>query len=178
VRFVPASSVSRHTLVICPFDRFRDYRLSLFAALGLRTIRRLVEIGPEGQEKPMINERLNWRKAFEKIGPETLRLRLEHRRAEFPVEYAREAEAWSTKRSRDVAGHTGGNRQQELRAQQPSVPSLRRAIIIPVMAHTPKAPSPRDMVAGPLFLHADFGCDALLRRALIIFDGRSLCPGY
>jgi hypothetical protein len=42
----------------------------------------------------MINERLSWRKAFEKIGPETLRIRLEHRRAEFPVEYAREAEAW------------------------------------------------------------------------------------
>jgi hypothetical protein len=41
-----------------------------------------------------MNERLSWRKAFEKIGPETLRLRLEHRRAEFSNEYAREAEIW------------------------------------------------------------------------------------
>jgi hypothetical protein len=36
----------------------------------------------------------HWRKAFEATGPAQLRLRLEHRRAEFPDEYAREAEAW------------------------------------------------------------------------------------
>jgi hypothetical protein len=42
----------------------------------------------------MDSERANWRKAFEKIGPETLRLRLEHRRAEYAGEYAREAEIW------------------------------------------------------------------------------------
>ena len=42
----------------------------------------------------MNDERLSWRKAFEKISPKTLRLRLEHRRAEFPDAYAREAEIW------------------------------------------------------------------------------------
>jgi hypothetical protein len=36
----------------------------------------------------------NWRKAFEMIGPETLRLRLEHRRNEFSGPYARAAEIW------------------------------------------------------------------------------------
>ncbi len=42
----------------------------------------------------MTDERQNWRKAFEMIGPAQLRLRLEHRRAEFSNEYAREAEVW------------------------------------------------------------------------------------
>ncbi len=42
----------------------------------------------------MTDERQSWRRAFEKIGPAQLRLRLEHRRAEFPNEYAREAEVW------------------------------------------------------------------------------------
>jgi hypothetical protein len=81
----------------------------------------------------------------------------------------------SSRRLRNVAGHTGGDCRGGLRARPPSVPSLSRAITIPVMAHTPKAPSPRDMVAGPFLLHADFGCDALLRRLLIIFDGPTLC---
>jgi len=42
----------------------------------------------------MDGERQSWRKAFEMIGPAQLRLRLEHRRAEFSDEYAREAEIW------------------------------------------------------------------------------------
>lgn len=42
----------------------------------------------------MTNERQSWRKAFEAIGPTQLRLRLEHRRAEFSNEYTREAEVW------------------------------------------------------------------------------------
>jgi hypothetical protein len=40
------------------------------------------------------NERQSRRKAFEMIGPAQLRLRLEHRRAEFSNDYAREAEVW------------------------------------------------------------------------------------
>jgi hypothetical protein len=39
-------------------------------------------------------EKQNWRRAFEMIGPETLRLRLEHRRNEYANEYGREAELW------------------------------------------------------------------------------------
>ena len=35
-----------------------------------------------------------WCKAFEMIGPETLRLRLEHRRNEYHGEYGRAAEVW------------------------------------------------------------------------------------
>ena len=42
----------------------------------------------------MTGDRENWRKAFEMIGPETLRLRLEHRRNEYHGEYGREAEIW------------------------------------------------------------------------------------
>ena len=42
----------------------------------------------------MTDERANWRKAFEMIGPAQLRLRLEHRRSEFAPDYAREAETW------------------------------------------------------------------------------------
>jgi hypothetical protein len=42
----------------------------------------------------MADQRQNWRKAFEMIGPATLRLRLEHRRNEFAPDYAREAERW------------------------------------------------------------------------------------
>jgi hypothetical protein len=36
----------------------------------------------------------NWRKAFEMIGPDQLRLRVESRRAEFSPQYARAAEVW------------------------------------------------------------------------------------
>ena len=40
------------------------------------------------------SEQEGWRKAFEMIGPDQLRLRLEARRDEFPPQYARAAEAW------------------------------------------------------------------------------------
>ncbi|WP_298106490.1 hypothetical protein [Bradyrhizobium sp.] len=40
------------------------------------------------------HERQSRRKAFEAIGPEQLRLRLEHRRAEYGDAYSREAEVW------------------------------------------------------------------------------------
>ena len=39
----------------------------------------------------------NWRKEFERIGPDQLRLRLEYRRQELPAQYARAAEAWILK---------------------------------------------------------------------------------
>ena len=39
-------------------------------------------------------EQESWRKAFEMIGPDQLRLRLEARRDEIPLPYARAAEAW------------------------------------------------------------------------------------
>jgi hypothetical protein len=42
----------------------------------------------------MPDERQSWRKASEMIGPAQLRLRLEHRRAEFSNDCAREAEIW------------------------------------------------------------------------------------
>lgn len=51
----------------------------------------------------MSSEHQNWRKAFEKIGPAQLRLRLEHRRTEFSPEYAREAEAWLLERDAEAA---------------------------------------------------------------------------
>jgi hypothetical protein len=42
----------------------------------------------------MTDERESWRKAFEALGPQQLRLRLEHRRGEYDGEYGREAERW------------------------------------------------------------------------------------
>ena len=42
----------------------------------------------------MADERQKWRKAFEMIGPAQGRLRLEHRRNEYPPDYARDAEIW------------------------------------------------------------------------------------
>lgn len=42
----------------------------------------------------MNDERQSWRKAFEMLGPEQLRLRLEFRRSEYSGEYGREAEKW------------------------------------------------------------------------------------
>jgi hypothetical protein len=39
-------------------------------------------------------ERASWRKAFDMVGPTSMRLRLEHRRNEFAPECAREAEVW------------------------------------------------------------------------------------
>jgi hypothetical protein len=41
-----------------------------------------------------MTEEENWRRAFEMIGPRTLRLRLETRRNEFSPPYARAAEIW------------------------------------------------------------------------------------
>jgi hypothetical protein len=51
----------------------------------------------------MTDERQNWRKAFEVIGPSQLRLRLEHRRTELPNEYAREAEIWLLEKDAEAA---------------------------------------------------------------------------
>jgi hypothetical protein len=42
----------------------------------------------------MTDEERNWRKAFEMIGPDTLRIQLGHRRNEFGDAYARCAERW------------------------------------------------------------------------------------
>jgi hypothetical protein len=42
----------------------------------------------------MTTEEDNWRKAFEMIGPDQLRLRLETRRPEYGPQYARAAEVW------------------------------------------------------------------------------------
>jgi hypothetical protein len=47
-------------------------------------------------------ERASWRKAFEMIGPETLRLRLENRPTHFPPEYARQAELWLLEKDAEV----------------------------------------------------------------------------
>lgn len=51
----------------------------------------------------MPDQRQNWRKAFEMIGPETLRLRLEHRRIEYDGEYGREAEKWLLEKDAEAA---------------------------------------------------------------------------
>jgi hypothetical protein len=48
-------------------------------------------------------DRQNWRKAFQKIGPEQLRLRLEHRRNEYTGEYGLEAERWLLEQSEKSA---------------------------------------------------------------------------
>jgi hypothetical protein len=48
-------------------------------------------------------QRQNWREAFEKIGREQLRLRLEHRRGEYDGEYGREAERWLFEQDAKVA---------------------------------------------------------------------------
>jgi hypothetical protein len=40
----------------------------------------------------------NWHKAFEMIGPETLRLRMEMRRGEYDGAYGRAAEEWLLKK--------------------------------------------------------------------------------
>lgn len=45
----------------------------------------------------------NWRKDFEMIGSETLRLRLEFRRDEFTTQYARAAELWLLERDAAAA---------------------------------------------------------------------------
>lgn len=50
-----------------------------------------------------MDERQNWRKAFEMIGPAQLRLRLEHRRNEFAPDYAREAEVWLLEKDAQAA---------------------------------------------------------------------------
>ena len=51
----------------------------------------------------MSDERQNWRKAFEMIGPEQLRLRLEHRRNEYTGDYGREAELWLFEKATEAA---------------------------------------------------------------------------
>lgn len=42
----------------------------------------------------MTAEEDSWRRAFEMVGPDQLRLRLESRRSEFSPQYARAAEVW------------------------------------------------------------------------------------
>jgi hypothetical protein len=49
------------------------------------------------------DEREQWRKAFDMLGPEALRLRLESRRNEYPGEYGRCAEAWLLERDQKAA---------------------------------------------------------------------------
>ncbi|MGO8974313.1 MAG: hypothetical protein ACLQNV_12415 [Steroidobacteraceae bacterium] len=51
----------------------------------------------------MANERENWRKAFELLGPEQLRLRLEYRRNEYTGDYGREAEIWLFEKAAEAA---------------------------------------------------------------------------
>jgi hypothetical protein len=49
------------------------------------------------------DERQNWRKAFEMLGPEQLRLRLELRRNEYTGDYGREAEMWLFEKAAEAA---------------------------------------------------------------------------
>jgi len=49
----------------------------------------------------MTDERQNWRKAFEMLGPETLRLRVG--RNDFAGEYGREAEKWLLEKDAEAA---------------------------------------------------------------------------
>jgi hypothetical protein len=51
----------------------------------------------------MTDERQNWRKAFEMLGPKTLRLRLESRRNEYAGDYGREAEVWLLEKAAEAA---------------------------------------------------------------------------
>jgi hypothetical protein len=51
----------------------------------------------------MTDERQNWRKAFEMLGPEQLRLRLEYRRNEYTGDYGREAEKWLFEKAAEAA---------------------------------------------------------------------------
>jgi hypothetical protein len=49
---------------------------------------------PATAEISMSDDRQSWRRAFEMLGPEQLRLRLEYRQNEYAGEYGREAERW------------------------------------------------------------------------------------
>jgi hypothetical protein len=49
------------------------------------------------------SERESWRRAFEMIGPEQLRLRLEFRRSEYSGEYGQEAERWLSEKAAEAA---------------------------------------------------------------------------
>jgi hypothetical protein len=51
----------------------------------------------------VIDERQSWRRAFEILGPEQLRLRLEFRRSEYSGEYGREAELWLVEKAAEAA---------------------------------------------------------------------------
>lgn len=50
-----------------------------------------------------MTERESRRKAFEKLGPEQLRLRLEYRRDEYAGDYGREAETWLFEKAAEAA---------------------------------------------------------------------------
>lgn len=51
----------------------------------------------------MTSERQSWREAFEKLGPEQLRLRLEYRRNEYTGDYGRETEMWLFEKAAEAA---------------------------------------------------------------------------
>ena len=51
----------------------------------------------------MADQRQSWREAFEKLGPEQLRLRLESRRNEYTGDYGREAEIWLREKAAEAA---------------------------------------------------------------------------
>jgi hypothetical protein len=54
------------------------------------------------------SEQESWRKAFEMIGPDQLRLRLEFRRNEFSPQYARAAELWILEQEEEKAALEAG----------------------------------------------------------------------
>ena len=98
----------------------------------------------------MTNERQNWRKEFEMIGPETLRLRLETRRAEFSGECAREAEVWLLEQ--DAARARAENRRYRF--------ILAVAIISAVAAIIAAVPVVTSWIAGPPAYNASSGEEA------------------
>jgi hypothetical protein len=57
----------------------------------------------QGGRSLMVDERENWRKAFELLGPEQLRLRIEYRRNEYTGPYGREAECWLFEKAAEAA---------------------------------------------------------------------------
>jgi hypothetical protein len=52
--------------------------------------------------QPEDDQRPDWHRAFEKIGPDSVRLRLETRRNEMPPAYAKEAEHWLNEQDADA----------------------------------------------------------------------------
>ncbi len=75
----------------------------------------------------MANERENWRKAFELLGPEQLRLRLEYRRNEYTGDYGREAEVWLFEKAAEAAAVDRGRFQTVRRWSKPRFPPRSRS---------------------------------------------------